>query len=113
MPVTHRASIAATTAIRGRRVAWKTGAAIGVLAAGDDGLRRRISRRDAFDDDRFVARGRHEVEFLGRERFNAARRLQRLDLELQLTAGFLFRGLLTLHLLDLVPVAEQFEVLPR
>src|SRR5437762_13512457 len=52
------------------------------------------------------------MELLGGNRLDPLGGFQRVDLEPQPAPRFFFRGPLTLHLLDLITMAEQLEMLP-
>src|SRR5207244_12267693 len=74
--------------------------------------RRRFRRHDPLDDHRRARRGSHQMKALGGEGFNACRRLQRFNLELEMPVDFFFLGALLLHLLDAVPVLQKLDALP-
>src|SRR5579884_2915971 len=114
MPPTQRPRHTDTAIARRRRVLRQsfTPGAADISPLRDDGLRRRIGRLDALDDDGLVARRRDEVQRLGGERLDARGRPQRFDFELQPPRRLLLGGALALHLLDLIAVAQHLEVLP-
>src|SRR6188768_2108194 len=122
MPAVHSASPTAQTSSRDRTVVRQSAGIASLLGFvdiaavslqdGDDGLVGRRRGSDPLDHDGLPARRGHEVQLLGRNLLDPARRAQSLDLEPEMAIDLLFRGTLLLHALDLVAMLQQLEVLP-
>src|SRR5215213_6097744 len=116
MPVAHRTNSAAAKNSRLRTVVRQL-SEVGSLnwflpGPRDHRRRRRLGWNDPFDDDGSARLGRHQVQLLRREKFNALGRPQRFNLEPQVTIDFLLLAALLLHLLDPIAVLQELDALP-
>src|SRR4051812_40938505 len=94
MPVAHRTNSSAAKKSR-RRIVARQLSEVGSLnwflpGPGNHRCGRRLRWNDALDDHGSACLRRHQVQLLRREKFDTLRRLQRFDLESEVTIDFLF-----------------------
>jgi hypothetical protein len=115
MPAVQSANAAAATTSRDRIVVRQSGTGGGSLRRLRPFVRPLHGSRNPLlaDHDVLVRRRLDQPEVLGGNALDAARRAERLDLQLQMPVHFFFRRPLLLEPLHEVAVAHELEVLPR